>query len=212
MTIENLLEGYRRFHSTRFEEAREVYRKLDQRGQSPKVMIIACCDSRVEPATILDAGPGELFVARNVANLVPPCTPDGAHHGTSAALEFAVQHLKVSEIIVMGHAQCGGAKALLMDSESGTGDDFISSWMNIAREARENVYTKCTSEEDVLLSLEHEIVRLSLKNMMTFPWIREKVEEGSLRLHGWYFGIARGILYTMDHSTGEFLPVSKTPG
>ncbi len=210
MSVENLLQGYQRFRTNRFEETREVYRKLNNVGQSPKVMIIACCDSRVDPATILDAGPGELFITRNVANLVPPYTPDNAHHGTSAALEFAVKHLKVEDIIIMGHAQCGGAKALLMHHQFGDRSEFIDQWMRIASSARDNVMLEheAEAEEDLQQALEHEIIRLSLRNLMEFSWIREAVGAGRLTLHGWYFGIAKGLLYRLNPETNTFETVA----
>ncbi len=204
MSVAQLLDGYQRFRKNRFEEAREIYYRLNKLGQSPKVMVIACCDSRVDPATIFDAGPGELFISRNVANLVPPYAPDGAHHGTSAALEFAVKHLKVEDIVVMGHAQCGGANALLMQHQFGKRTEFIDSWMQIASDARDKVVLDQGDAEDVQQAIEHEIVRLSLRNLMQFSWIREAVEAGQLHLHGWYFGIEKGVLYCLNPDTNEF--------
>lgn len=208
--IEELINGYYRFRASRFEEARRIYRKLGRQGQSPKVMVVACCDSRVDPAMITDTGPGELFITRNVANLVPPCTPDNHHHGTSAALEFGVTHLNVQHIIVMGHANCGGAKALLAEIDNTSpSTDFIDAWMTIADDAGKRIRDEFAdaTPETQLLALEHEIVRVSLHNLMTFGWIRERVEESTLHLHGWYFGIEKGILYTLDPATGDFIPV-----
>ena len=159
MSIERLLEGYRRFRKTRFAATQELYRKLGKQGQSPEVLFIACCDSRVDPATIFDTGPGELFVVRNVANLVPPWAPDGSHHGTSAAIEFAVRHLKVRDIVVMGHAQCGGVAALLKGFHEQPGaSDFIGSWISLAEEAKQRMVARQDSHSDQQRELEYEIV------------------------------------------------------
>ncbi len=210
MTMENLIEGYRRFRATRFEHARELYLELARAGQTPKVLFVACCDSRVDPSAITDSGPGELFVIRNVANLVPPFTPDHQHHGTSAALEFAVKQLGVEHIIVLGHAHCGGVQALFEKGGSGENHtDFIDSWMHIATDAREKILGTYPDAgiEAQLRHLEHEIVRLGLANLMTFDWIRERVEAGTLRTHGWYFGIGEGILYELDQVSDRFLPL-----
>ncbi len=210
MRIQKLLDGYRRFHDSYYIQARSLYQELEEQGQAPKVLFLACCDSRVDPATITDASPGELFVVRNVANLVPPYSPDGQYHGTSAALEFAVRTLQVEHVVVMGHAQCGGAKALLEDTPQEPGqDDFIGKWMEIAREARSRIMRDRTiPETDRLLALEHEIVRHSLRNLLSFDWIRSRVEAGRLQLHGWYFGIAEGRLYVLDPATDTFQTVA----
>ena len=205
MSIERLLEGYRRFRKTRFAATQEVYRKLGKQGQSPEVLFIACCDSRVDPATIFDTGPGELFVVRNVANLVPPWAPDGSHHGTSAAIEFAVRHLKVRDIVVMGHAQCGGVAALLKGFHEQPGaSDFIGSWISLAEEAKQRMVARQDSHSDQQRELEYEIVRHSLNNLMGFSWVRERVEAGELRLHGWHFGITHGRLAILDRDHNEF--------
>ena len=205
MSIERLLEGYRRFRKTRFAATQEVYRKLGKQGQSPEILFIACCDSRVDPATIFDTGPGELFVVRNVANLVPPWAPDGSHHGTSAAIEFAVRHLKVRDIVVMGHAQCGGVAALLNGFHEQPGaSDFIGSWISLAESAKQRMLARPDSHGDQQRELEYEIVRHSLGNLMGFSWVREKVEAGELRLHGWHFGITHGKLAILDRDRDEF--------
>lgn len=169
-------------------------------------MVVACCDSRMDPATITDAGPGELFVARNVANLVPPFTPDGRHHGTSAALEFGVLGLGVDDIVVLGHAQCGGVRALLEGVHAHASTvDFIGTWMAIAADARERVLKEPGGDRQ--RRLEEEVVRLSLENLMTYPWIAERVQTGRLRLHGWHFGIARGELAVLDPASDTFRTV-----
>lgn len=210
MPIKELLDGYRRFKDNRYKEQVQLYEKLHTKGQKPRFLFISCCDSRVDPSTIVDASPGDLFIVRNVANLVPPCTPDGGHHGTSAALEFAVKHLEIEHIIVMGHASCGGANALLQSTGMEAGpEDFIFNWMNLAKEARDKVIIHQGKEidEDLQTKMEHELVRFSLKNLMTFDWIRERVEANKLDLHGWYFGIEKGVLYNMDQESQEFVAV-----
>lgn len=209
MSLHGLIAGYRRFRTTRFPSAQAVYQRLEAIGQSPKTLFIACCDSRVDPATIFDVGPGELFVVRNVANLVPINTPDGRHHGTSAALEFAVLHLQVECIVVMGHAQCGGAKALLEGiHEDASRSDFIGSWMGLAVRARERAMSLPIAPAELQRCIEYEIVRESLHNLTSFPWLRRRVEEGHLALHGMHFGIATGELTILDVGTGTFVPVS----
>jgi carbonic anhydrase len=211
MSIDNIIEGYRRFRRGRYAEQRELYRKLEDRGQSPKILFIACCDSRVDPATIFDVAPGEVFVVRNVANIVPPYTPDGQHHGTSAALEFAVRKLQVEHIVVMGHVQCGGAKALLeyadMAESSSENFDFISTWLSIARPARYRMLARALDPEERERDIEQQIVRMSIENLFSFHWVRERVEAGKLELHGLYFGIAEGKLYKLDAYSGAFVLV-----
>jgi carbonic anhydrase len=175
-------------------------------------MFIACCDSRVDPATIFDTGPGELFVLRNVANLVPPNSPMAKHQAMSAALEFAVLHLNVEHIVVMGHAQCGGAKALLEGvHERIPNAEFIGSWMNMALPARNRMLLQPHPPEDSLRLLENCIVQLSLENLLTYDWIRERFESGQIQLHGFHFGIASGDLAMLDPATGRFLAVPFSP-
>jgi carbonic anhydrase len=212
MSIEDLIEGYRRFRKTRFPGAQALYRELGDRGQSPRVMFIACCDSRVDPATIFDTGPGELFVLRNVANLVPPNSPMAKHQAMGAALEFAVFHLNVEHIVVMGHAQCGGAKALLEGvHEQIPNTEFIGSWMNMALPARNRMLLQPHPPADSLRLLENRIVQLSLENLLTYDWIRERFESGRIALHGFHFGIATGELAMLDMSTGQFQTVLTPP-
>lgn len=200
-----LIAGYREFATHRLLDEQTRYRELSEHGQSPETMVIGCCDSRVAPETIFDAGPGELFVMRNVANLVPPYAPDGEAHGVSAALEFAVQVLRVKHIVVMGHAQCGGVKALVEDSAPLSPGDFIGRWMSLI-EPDSNKLKKAAGEtkEMFVTRLEKAVVRRSLQNLMTFPCIRILAERGSLQLHGAYFGVAKGDLYILDQATGEF--------
>lgn len=205
MSIEYLIEGHQRFRKNRFLNQQATYRDLGDRGQSPEAMFIACCDSRVDPATIFDTGPGELFVLRNVANLVPPNSPVAKHQAMSAALEFAVLHLYVNHIVVMGHALCGGAKALLDGvHEKIPNAEFIGSWMNMALPARNRMLLQPHDPEHSLRLLEYRIVQLSLENLLTYDWIRERFEEGKLTLHGLHFGIANGELAILDMATGQF--------
>jgi carbonic anhydrase len=205
----NMIQGYRRFHQEQWAHERERWATLGE-GQSPKVMVIACADSRVDPAQIFDAGPGEMFVIRNVANLVPPYETGGGLHGVSAALEFAVTQLEVPEIVVMGHAACGGVKASLTrvfdGAELGAGG-FVAGWVGALAPARDRVIARLGGgeAENAQRELEWEGVRQSLGNLMTFPFVRERVEAGTLRLFGAWFGIAAGELRVMDLN-GEFNP------
>jgi len=203
--ITDLIEGYRRFRDTGWARERERWSRLAE-GQSPKVMVIACSDSRVDPTQIFDAGPGEMFVVRNVAALVPPYETAGGHHGVSAALEFAVTQLQVEEVVVMGHGFCGGCAAALTgqfdDAAHGEGH-FIADWIEMLRDARDKV--RAEHGED-FRAMELEGVRVSLANLRTFPWVREREADGRLKLHGAYFAIADGVLHLLDESTGEFAP------
>ncbi len=196
----------------RFTSETSRYRQLAREGQTPKTMVIACCDSRVAPEIIFDSGPGDLFVVRNVANLVPPYEPDGAYHATSAALEFAVQFLKVKEIVVMGHGMCGGCKAALTQemhgSEPGEGG-FIADWIGLLDDVRAPVVAQHgTTGRDAERAMEQAGVRVSLANLRTFPCIRQKERSGELRLTGAFFAISDGVLHTLDETTGEFSPVT----
>lgn len=201
----NLIAGYRTFATQRLPTEQTRYRELSRVGQSPETMVIGCCDSRVSPEVIFDAGPGELFVMRNVANLVPPYAPDGAAHGVSAALEFAVQVLRVKHIVVLGHAQCGGIKALVEDAPPLTPSDFIGRWMSMLEPMKEAA--ERGREEDIahfITRLEKKAVQTSLKNLLTFPCVEILAGRGKLQLHGAYFGVASGSLSVLDQASGEF--------
>ena len=206
MGIKSLLDGYGRFKKNEYKHQKELYLQLEKEGQSPKVLFISCCDSRCDPSIITDASPGELFMVRNVANLVPKYKVDGNKHGTSAAIEFAVRNLEVEHIIVMGHAQCGGVKFLLESAGKDIEDDFLTSWMETATEACDHIISIGNQDKkvDLQLALEYETVRLSLRNLMTFDWIRERVIADTLQLHGWYFGVAKGELHRLDPVTSQF--------
>ena len=205
MFPERLTQGYRAFLSDRFQREQARYRALAD-GQSPEVMVISCCDSRVSPEVIFDASPGELFVVRNVANLVPPFETGGDYHGTSAALEFAVQALRVKHIVVLGHARCGGIRAFADESEPLSPGDFIGRWMSLIKPAAERLGPRRGDFSDYLAKLELKAIENSLENLMTFPCIQVLVEKGKLHLHGAYFGIATGVLMVRDPQTGTFVP------
>jgi carbonic anhydrase len=206
---ERLTRGYRAFKGGRFASERARYQQLAESGQAPSIMLVGCVDSRVSPEVIFDAAPGELLVVRNVANLVPPCEAAGnTQHGTSAALEFAVRALKVRHIVVMGHAFCGGIKAFASDAAPLSSSDYIGHWMSqIAPAAGAIGPRNGTGEEEYLRKLEFASVELSLKNLMSFSFVKTAVDRGELSLHGAYFGVASGRLLIRDERTGAFGPV-----
>jgi carbonic anhydrase len=208
--LDQLVAGYRRFREEGWTPKLERWRELGE-GQHPQVMIIACSDSRVDPAQIFDTDPGEMFVVRNVAAMVPPFETTPGHHGVSAALEFAVQVLKVREIVVLGHGMCGGCQAALTQSLQGSvpGEGgFIADWIALLDEAREPVVAQYgTTGREAERAMEHAGVRTSLANLRTFPCIAEKETRGSLRLTGAFFAISDGVLHLLDQTTGAFHPV-----
>lgn len=208
--LDTLVDGYMRFRQTGWTPHRERWATLRE-GQQPEVMIIACSDSRVDPAQIFDVAPGEIFVVRNVAALVPPFETSPGHHGVSAALEFAVQVLKVKEIVVMGHGMCGGCKAALTQELRGTqpGEGgFIADWIALLDDVRAPIARDLGTEgRKAERAMEQAAVRQSITNLMTFPCIRKEVGDGNLRLRGAFFAISDGILHVMDSETGDFLPV-----
>ncbi|MET0427288.1 MAG: carbonic anhydrase [Microvirga sp.] len=201
-----LTDGYRAFLDSSFPREKGRYELLAEKGQSPEVMVIGCCDSRVSPEVIFDASPGELFVVRNVANLVPPYETQGDFHGTSAALEFAVQALRVRHIVVLGHARCGGIRAFADDTAPLSPGDFIGRWMNLIAPATADAGPRGDDFDAYLTRLELAAIENSLRNLMTFPCVRILVERGKLQLHGAYFGVATGILMLRDPETGTFHP------
>jgi carbonic anhydrase len=206
----DLVQGYRRFRESGWKTQRERWGELSQ-GQSPKVMIIACSDSRVDPAQIFDVSPGEIFVVRNVAALVPPCETGGGYHGVSAALEFAVTQLEVEEIVVMGHGMCGGCQAALSGAFTGTEPGrggFIAHWIDLLDEARDTVVGQHgTDGDEALHAMEHEAVKTSLTNLRSFPFVAEREAEKRLKLHGAWFAISSGMLHLLDEEKGSFAPV-----
>ena len=203
-----LLEGYRRFRDIGWKTQRARWADLAE-GQSPRVMVIACSDSRVDPAQIFDTYPGEIFVVRNVAALVPPFETSPGRHGVSAALEFAIQFLKVEDVVVMGHGMCGGCHAALhetmKDAAPGQGG-FIADWIDLLEPARETVVKKHTRLDTAgaRKDMEKESVKVSLDNLRTFPCVQQLEAKGRLKLHGAYFAIDDGLLYILDEENGEF--------
>lgn len=212
--MEKLIAGYRRFHKEYFENNEALYGQLKQ-GQNPSQMIIACSDSRADPALLLDCKPGDLFVVRNVANLIPPYETSSGYHGVSSALEYGVRILKVRDIIVLGHQQCGGIRALLegvpdlAEKNGGTGSQFVIPWVNMAVRARDKILREMPNAtiQQQINACEEESIKVSLENLMTFPWIKERVDAGNLGLHGWYFDLETGFLTVYDAEQGEFKPL-----
>ena len=201
-----LLTGYRNFMAGVYRNRNEEYRNLAASGQKPTTMVIACCDSRAAPETIFDSGPGELFVLRNVANLVPPYAPDGGQHGTSAAIEFAVKGLGITDIVIMGHGRCGGIHAALTGPQPLDDGDFIGKWMSLLGPVAEEVsrYSFLTTSERQTL-LERHSIRNSIANLRTFPYVRALEAEGAITVHGAWFDISSGELWVMDSESGDFV-------
>lgn len=194
MSIERLIAGFKSFRETYYEERPDFYRSMIEKGQSPEVMVIACSDSRVNPSIIAKAEPGELFIVRNVANLVPPYEPDSGYHGTSAAIEYAVRDLGIEHIIVLGHSHCGGIRCLCEDHTHDNDREFIDGWMSIVDAARSDEL----DGEAQLRHVEREAVKVSLGNLLSFPWVKSRVEDGQLNLHGWWFDLKEGELLGYD--------------
>jgi carbonic anhydrase len=210
---ERLTHGYRVFRGGRFASERSRYETLAKAGQRPEIMMIGCVDSRVSPEVIFDAAPGEMLVVRNVANLVPPWQPDrDSQHSTSAALEFGVQALHIRHIVVLGHAFCGGIRAYADEQAPLSPGDFIGRWMSQIAPAAAHLGPRDPEDGNTYLRrLEFASVENSLRNLMTFPWIRSRVERGELELHGAYFGVASGRLMVRDPVTGRFEPAVEEP-
>lgn len=204
--IERFIRGFRSFQKDYFGAEQSRFDTL-KHGQNPTTMVIACSDSRVDPAILTNSEPGDIFTVRNVANLVPPYEPDGGQHGVSAALEFAVCHLGVEHIIVLGHSSCGGIKALMHGgSHVCEGGGFIERWMSIAEPARERITAELPDKGPALqqTALEEAGILLSLENLRSFPFVAKRVDEGSLALHGWYFDIGAGELKAYQPDEGVF--------
>lgn len=207
-----LLTRMKGWRATEFNENRAWYAALAEQGQHPRAMVVSCSDSRVEPQKIFGADPGELFIVRNVANLIPPHAPDEAHHGTSAAIEYAVQHLGVAHIIVMGHSSCGGVKACHAMC-SGTAPElegetsFIGRWVDILRPGFDEVKKRALPEDTQLAALEQQGVRVSLQNLMTYPFVADAVETGHLSIHGVWFEIGTGRMMAFDGTAQDFQPI-----
>jgi carbonic anhydrase len=199
----SLVEGYKRFRSEGYVQQKARFDHLASEGQAPPIMIISCCDSRVDPATIFDTMPGQVFALRNVANLVPPYETGGGRHGVSAAIEFGVLGLGVKHIVVLGHAQCGGIKAALEGGDLGLpGRSFVDDWVDIISDARDAIVA--AAPDDPQRALELDSIRVSLDNLRSFPFIAEREKQGDLKLHGAFFGIADGDLQILDETTGHY--------
>lgn len=220
--IDVLLAGYRQFYHDHFVEDNRLYRSLSTLGQSPQTLVIACSDSRVDPALILNVRPGDIFVVRNVANLIPCYEPDNqSHHGTSAAIEFAVCGIGVKNIIVLGHSQCMGVRALLLEdvktkAADNYGFSFLDGWINIAHEAKTEVMSLPGYDnfalEDKLHHCEKSSIKISLKNLMTFPWIKDLIQAGKLNIYGWHFCVTSGKIESYDFESETFALIdSNTP-
>ena len=201
--MDDLIDGYRRFRAGTWRDERARFEELSRLGQKPRALVIACSDSRTDPQMVFNAAPGELFVIRNVANLAPPYGPDDQPHGISAAIEFAVRSLRVSEIVILGHAMCGGIRALIEGAPTEV-SDFVGQWVRIAEPARRRAMR--TPPEQRQDFCEHESVRLSLDNLMTFPWIEAAVAAGELKLYGCFFDIRSGVLERLGED-GTFRPI-----
>jgi carbonic anhydrase len=207
LAISELLAGWARFRSGRFRSQGELFRRLHEDGQRPRVAMVSCCDSRVDPAMVFDCDPGDLFVVRNVANLVPPCEDAGSYHGTSAALEFAVSVLGVAHIVVLGHSLCGGIRALLSAPDDKVAPmRFLSAWISLAEEARTVALAASRLDEASRQAMcERLAIRLSVRNLSSFPTIVDRVASGGLHLHGWHFDGRDGQLQVLDPASGRFI-------
>jgi len=202
----HLLSGHANFMAGRYQREQSRYQTLAREGQNPTTMIIACCDSRSAPETIFDAGPGELFVLRNIANLVPLYQPDAGQHGTSAAIEFAVKALGIADIVVMGHGRCGGIRAALgTDAAPLDAGDFIGKWLSQLGDVPSQIaQNSLMTASERQTALERISIRNSIRNLRSFPYVRELEEVGKLALHGAWFDISTAELWIMDEATGDF--------
>jgi carbonic anhydrase len=206
--ISKFIAGFKRFQDNYFGGAHELFGQLKD-GQNPNAMVIACSDSRVDPAILMDVEPGDLFVVRNVANLVPPYEIGGGLHGVSTALEFGVCVIGVQHVIVLGHRQCGGVHALMNGIPEGASDEFIGRWVGIAGRAKERVLAELpdATPDEQWCACEEASILVSMENLLTFPWIKQRVQQGALMLHGWYFDIETGALQAYNPFVGQFEPL-----
>lgn len=208
MAINSLLAGYRSYRALYHEKRADQTRKLAEEGQKPEVMVVACSDSRVDPAILFNADPGEIFVVRNVAALVPPYAPDDSHHGTSSAIEFAVKDLQVKDIVVLGHHQCGGIRAMRATVAGKPPEDreFVSRWMELAKDAC-TLHGADDAGSDAVVEM--ATIKVSIRNLKSFPWVSSRIAEGQLRVHGWWFDIETGDLLAHDPKTGQFSAIDR---
>jgi len=202
----DLIQGFHRFREEHFVDDGALYKQLVSEGQTPKILVVACCDSRVDPSLVFNCDPGDLFVIRNVANLVPPLEDHHGHHGTTAAIEYGVNYLGVGHIIVLGHAHCGGIDTLVRAGGVCASGSYIDDWMCLAESARADVMEEMPNAtiEEKERACEQRAILVSLENLKTFPWVCERVEKGLLTLHGWYFDIEHGQLLRYDATTRNF--------
>lgn len=205
-TPQSLITGFLRFRERHFAHNDSLYQQLVQHGQTPQTLVVACCDSRVDPALVLDCAPGDLFVIRNVANLVPPSEDRAGHHGTTAAIQYGVVNLGVEHIIVLGHAHCAGIRTLVRTGGVSNPGSYIDDWMSLVESARAEVMDKLADAtlDEQIHACEQAAILVSLRNLMTFPWIAQRVVAGSLKLHGWFFDIERGQLLSFNQLSGQF--------
>lgn len=210
----HLVAGYAAFRGTRLKEEQDRFRHLSEYGQKPPVLLIGCCDSRVSPEVIFDAGPGEIFVVRNIANLIPPYERESVREETSAAIEYAVIALNVAHIVVMGHAQCGGVRAFALgetrDFEPLSDANFIAKWKTLIKPAADKIGPPTEDLDDYCENLCHASIINGIANLRTYPWVKEGEAAGKLTLHGAYFGVANGAMSALDQSTGQFVPVTSS--
>ena len=208
--VDKLLQGYRHYRDDKYEKKRPLIEDLVSRGQHPEVAVVACSDSRVDPAILFQAVPGDLFMVRNVANLVPPMEEEGTYHGTSAASEFAVLGLGVKHIIVLGHAHCGGIKMMMEPQPYDSAFKYVPAWGSMLNAAHRRVRATMSkaSPEARTRACEQNAVLVSLENLTTFPWVRDRIDAGELQLHGWYVDISAPELCAYDWEVGNFIPVA----
>lgn len=209
-TQQSLIAGYHRFRAGDYPKQKQLYEDLGTKGQFPQIMLIACADSRVDPTDIFDAYPGQMFVARNVANIVPPLDETEGYHGTSAAIEFAVSVLKVKMIVVMGHESCGGIQGCLDGAGDADDGSYVGKWVSLINGVRDRVLARNPNPDALTLEMELEVVRQSLTNLMTFPFVKKAVEAGELTLQGAYFSIIKACLMMADEN-GEFTRIDDKP-
>jgi len=205
--IDRLIGGYRKFRRTTFTRERNRYARLAEKGQHPKILIIACSDSRVSPSIIFDTPPGAIFVARNIANIVPPHDPDGKPRSIGAAVEYAVKVLNITDIVVKGHARCGGVQALITRGEGLPATDYLKPWVEVAAPALSLLPSnfEALSADDKQRAAEQAVVQNSIMNLSGFPWVRERLDSGTLKIHGWHFDMHDGKLMQLDHESGEWV-------
>lgn len=209
MATDKLVDGYRRFRKTTFRREQGRYRRLALEGQEPKVLVIGCSDSRVSPSVVFGAQPGDIFVARNIANIVPPHDPDGKPRSIGAVVEYAVKVLKVTDIVIKGHARCGGVAALVDGAKHLPPTDYLRAWVEVAAPARllfPTNFAELSADEQRLAS-EQAVIQNSMMNLSGFPWVRERLENGTLRIHGWHFDFETGLLTRYDAESGEWAEV-----